>query len=37
MMTAEAMSADHRLSSLLRGLQGVNVKRDIVVSQGAGW
>jgi UDP-N-acetylmuramoyl-L-alanyl-D-glutamate--2,6-diaminopimelate ligase len=32
MMTAEAMSADHRLSSLLRGLQGVNVKRDIVVS-----
>lgn len=32
MMAATAMSADHRLSSLLEDLQGVTVKRDIVVS-----
>jgi UDP-N-acetylmuramoyl-L-alanyl-D-glutamate--2,6-diaminopimelate ligase len=32
MMTAEAMTADHRLNSLLQGLPGVTVKHDIVVS-----
>ena len=32
MMIAESMSPDHRLSSLLQGLQGVAVSRDIVVS-----